>query len=210
MPADRGGSAVCRTPAPRRTLSSPPRERMTWRQVSGRCRTACRSSPPRGRAREGKLSLPPTGGGWDHLRRRRRSGGFKPTPRTLAAARARAQRKSTAYETVRRLIGSTPDRRARDTGIVALDAATPTGDPMQASCGSRSQRQRKPGCAVTPAGRRRRGRRPVPRRRLADHSQRAALEARAIVPTRRAKVGHDAIACRFSPCAASRSRPMTT
>jgi DNA polymerase I len=70
-----------------------------------------------------------------------RSGNFASTPQALAAARTEAARSAkfdrSAYETVRSL-----DRlnawieRARDTGIVALDAATPTGDPMQAElCG---------------------------------------------------------------------------
>ena len=70
-----------------------------------------------------------------------RSGNFASTPQALAAARTDAARSAKfdrgKYETVRSL-----DRlnawiaRARDTGIVALDAATPTGDPMQAElCG---------------------------------------------------------------------------
>src|SRR5262249_58986631 len=55
--------------------------------------------------------------------------------RTEAARSAKLDR--SAYETVR-----SPDRlnawieRARDTGMVAIDAATPSGDPMQAElCG---------------------------------------------------------------------------
>jgi DNA polymerase-1 len=70
-----------------------------------------------------------------------RSGNFVSTPQTLAAARTEAARSAkferSRYETVRSL-----DRlnawieRARGTGIVALDAATPSGDPMQAElCG---------------------------------------------------------------------------
>jgi DNA polymerase I len=70
-----------------------------------------------------------------------RGGNFVATPQMLAAARSEAARSAKfdrgKYETVRGL-----DRlnvwieRARDAGIVALDAETPSGDPMQAElCG---------------------------------------------------------------------------
>jgi DNA polymerase I len=70
-----------------------------------------------------------------------RGGNFVSTPQALAAARTEAARGAkfdrSTYETVR-----SRDRlnawieRARDTGTVAIDAATPSGDPMQAElCG---------------------------------------------------------------------------
>jgi DNA polymerase I len=88
-------------------------------------------------------TLPLTGGGMAPrpVPAGDRSGNFVATPRMLAAARTEAARSAkfdrSKYETVRSL-----DRldawiaRARDAGIVALDAATSSGDPMQAElCG---------------------------------------------------------------------------
>jgi DNA polymerase-1 len=102
------------------------------------------ATPPRAaRSAGAELSLPLTGGGMAPRPAPGgdRSGNFVSTPQTLAAARTEAARSAkferSRYETVRSL-----DRlnawieRARGTGIVALDAATPSGDPMQAElCG---------------------------------------------------------------------------
>ena len=102
------------------------------------------ATPPRAaRSAGAELSLPLTGGGMAPRPAPAgdRSGNFVSTPQTLAAARTEAARSAkferSRYETVRSL-----DRlnawieRARGTGIVALDAATPSGDPMQAElCG---------------------------------------------------------------------------
>ncbi len=90
-----------------------------------------------------ELSLPLSGGGMAARPAPAgdRSGNFSSTPQTLAAARTELARSAkfdrSQYETVRSL-----DRlnawieRARDTGRVAIDVATPSGDPMQAElCG---------------------------------------------------------------------------
>jgi DNA polymerase I len=95
------------------------------------------------RAGQAELSLPLTGGGMAPRPAPAgdRGGNFVSTPGALAAARTEAARSAKfdrgRYETVRSL-----DRfaawiaRARDTGMVALDAATASGDPMQAElCG---------------------------------------------------------------------------
>ena len=95
------------------------------------------------RAGQTALSLPLTGGGMAPRPAPAgdRSGNFVSTPQTLAAAHTEAARSAkfdrARYETVRSL-----DRlnawiaRAHDTGMIAIDAATATGDPMQAElCG---------------------------------------------------------------------------
>jgi DNA polymerase I len=95
------------------------------------------------RAGQAELSLPLTGGGMAPRPAPAgdRGGNFVATPQTLAGARTEAARSAKfdrrRYETVRSL-----DRlnawieRARDAGMVALDAATASGDPMQAElCG---------------------------------------------------------------------------
>jgi DNA polymerase I len=95
------------------------------------------------RAAQHELSLPLTGGGMAPrpAPASDRGGNFVSTPGALAAARTEAARSAKfdrgRYETVRSL-----DRlnvwiaRARDTGMIALDAATASGDPMQAElCG---------------------------------------------------------------------------
>jgi DNA polymerase-1 len=101
--------------------------------------SAPRSAPTSG----AELSLPLTGGGMAARPAPAgdRSGNFSSTPQTLAAARTELARAATfdrsKYEIVRSL-----DRlnawieRARDSGVVALDVATSSGDPMQAElCG---------------------------------------------------------------------------
>ena len=90
-----------------------------------------------------ELSLPLTGGGMAPRPAPAgdRGGNFSSTPQTLAGARTEAARSAkfdrSRYETVRSL-----DRlnawiaRARDAGVIALDVASPSGDPMQAElCG---------------------------------------------------------------------------
>jgi DNA polymerase I len=101
--------------------------------------SAPRSAPTSG----AELSLPLTGGGMAARPAPAgdRSGNFSSTPQTLAAARTELASAATfdrsKYEIVRSL-----DRlnawieRARDSGVVALDVATSSGDPMQAElCG---------------------------------------------------------------------------
>jgi DNA polymerase-1 len=101
--------------------------------------SAPRSAPTSG----AELSLPLTGGGMAARPAPAgdRSGNFSSTPQTLAAARTELARAATfdrsKYEIVRGL-----DRlnawieRARDSGVVVLDVATPSGDPMQSElCG---------------------------------------------------------------------------
>src|ERR1700735_1804721 len=98
---------------------------------------------PRSPAGGAELSLPLTGGGMAPRPAPAgdRGGNFSSTPQTLAGARTEAARSAkfdrSRYETVRSL-----DRlnawiaRARDAGVIALDVATPSGDPMQAElCG---------------------------------------------------------------------------
>ena len=101
-------------------------------------------SPPRAaRAGGGESSLPLTGGGMT-LRTSPagdRTGNFSATPQMLAAARTEAARNAkfdrSKYEAVRSLDRlNTWIERAREAGVVALDTATASGDPMQAElCG---------------------------------------------------------------------------
>src|ERR1700733_1816290 len=98
---------------------------------------------PRSPAGGAELSLPLTGGGMAPRPAPAgdRGANFSSTPQTLAGARTEAARSAkfdrSRYETVRSL-----DRlnawiaRARDAGVIALDVASPSGDPMQAElCG---------------------------------------------------------------------------
>jgi DNA polymerase I len=95
------------------------------------------------RATQAELSLPLTGGGMAPRPAPAgdRDGNFVSTPGALAAARTEAARSTKfdrgRYETVRSLDRLTAwIARARDTGMIALDAATASGDPMQAElCG---------------------------------------------------------------------------
>jgi DNA polymerase I len=98
---------------------------------------------PRSPAGGAELSLPLTGGGMAPRPAPAgdRGANFSSTPQTLAGARTEAARSAkfdrSRYETVRSL-----DRlnawiaRARDAGVIALDVASPSGDPIQAElCG---------------------------------------------------------------------------
>jgi DNA polymerase-1 len=105
---------------------------------------AAGAAPPRpARVEGGDMRLPLSGGGMAVRKPPGgdRSGDFSGTPQALAAARTEAARSAkfdrSKYETVRK-----PERlkewieRARDTGIVAIDASTASADPMQAElCG---------------------------------------------------------------------------
>src|SRR5262249_37191690 len=112
------------------------------REARGGAAPADSARGPQARG-QAELSLPPARGGMTPRRvpAGDRSGNFVSTPQTLAAARTEAARSAkfdrSRYEIVRSL-----DRlnawieRARDTGMVAIDAATESGDPMEAElCG---------------------------------------------------------------------------
>jgi DNA polymerase I len=101
--------------------------------------SAPRSAPAGG----AELSLPLTGGGMAARPAPAgdRSANFSSTPQTLAAARTELARGAkfdrSKFEVVRSLDQLNAwIERARDAGRVALDVATPSGDPMQAElCG---------------------------------------------------------------------------
>jgi DNA polymerase I len=91
----------------------------------------------------GDMRLPLTGGGMAMRAPAAgdRTGNFSGTPLALAAARTQVARNAkfdrSAYETVRTLDQLKAwIERARDTGLVAIDVSTASGDPMQAElCG---------------------------------------------------------------------------